>query len=275
MPTSLDQRLATRYGSFPPQTDPETIVPETLDTLLAHRSVRHFREEPLPEGTLALLIAAAQSAATSSNLQAWSVVALQEPAHKSAAATLCGNQAFIREAPLFLVFCADLARLTDVSDGAGLPGEGLDYFEMFLVAAIDTALAAQNAAVAAEALGLGYCYVGAARNEPRALAELLALPPRAVALFGMAVGTPADDRAAVKPRLPLAEVLHHERYDAGARESHVAAYDATMAAFYDAQQMNVTGTWSHHSARRVANTGALSGREILRQILEERGFGLR
>ena len=99
-----------------------------LQTLLAHKSVRRYRPDPLPPGTLEMLGAAAQSAASSSNLQVWSAVALQDPIHKAEAAGLCGDQDFIRQAPLFLIFCADLARLTAASEREGLPGVGLDYF---------------------------------------------------------------------------------------------------------------------------------------------------
>ena len=282
----LPRLLQERYGIPDTGTgeNPGTALPPSADamlrTLLHHRSIRRFREEPLPEGTLELLVAAAQSASSSSNLQPWSVVAVQDPARKSEAATLCGNQEFIRQAPLFLAFCADLARLTDVSEDAGQAGEGLAYIEMFLLASLDTALAGQNAAIAAEALGLGICFVGGARNRPRELAELLRLPDRTIALFGMAVGWPEPPPEgatppAIKPRLPLAEVLHRETYSGGERAEQIAAYDGAMRNFYEAQGMNITGSWSAHSARRVASPDALAGRHILREILEERGFDLR
>ena len=48
---------------------------------------------------------------------------------------------------------------------------------MFLTAVVDASLAAQNAATAAEGMGLGICYVGGARNHPRELAELLQPAP--------------------------------------------------------------------------------------------------
>ena len=54
-----------------------------LPTLLAHKSVRHYKPDPLPPGTLEMLGAAAQSAASSSNLQTWSVIAVQDPARKA------------------------------------------------------------------------------------------------------------------------------------------------------------------------------------------------
>ncbi len=272
--TEIAALLRERYGANIPEiADGAECV---LETLLAHRSVRQYRPEPLPPGTLERLVAAGQSAATSSNLQTWSVVALQEPEHKAQAATLCGDQEFIRQAPLFLVFCADLARLTFVSEQNALPGEGLDYIEMFIMATIDAALAAQNAAIAAESLGLGLCYVGAARNKPRELAALLRLPPRVFALFGMALGWPEEpNMATVKPRLPQPEILHRETYSTEEREQHIADYNGAMQEFYESQGMNVQGNWARHSAKRVATPEALTGRHILHEVLQEFGFGLK
>src|SRR5262245_37654968 len=83
----------------------------TIDLLLAHRSVRGFTADPLPTGTLETLVAAAQSAATSSNLQTWSVVAVTNPATKAALAEVANNQKHMEECPLLLVFLADLSRL--------------------------------------------------------------------------------------------------------------------------------------------------------------------
>ena len=275
--TDLSQILTARYGHNMPEISLDAFADNaTLSLLLAHKSVRHFQPKPLPAGTLELLGAAAQSAASSSNLQAWSVIAIQDTDRKAEAAVLCGDQDFIRQAPLFLVFCADLARLTSASEREDLPGEALDYTEMFLTAAIDTALAGQNAAVAAEGLGLGICYVGSARNHPRELAALLGLPQRVIALFGMAIGWPVENQTTtIKPRLPQTGMIHHETYDAATRDTGITEYNATMHGFYAAQKMNVQGDWSKHSAKRVAGPESLMGRETLREILEERGFGLK
>ena len=275
--TELSQILTARYGHNMPEISLDAFADNaTLSLLLAHKSVRHFQPKPLPAGTLELLGAAAQSAASSSNLQAWSVIAIQDPDRKAETAVLCGDQDFIRQAPLFLVFCADLARLTSASEREDLPGAALDYTEMFLTAAIDTALAGQNAAVAAEGLGLGICYVGSARNHPRELAALLGLPQRVIALFGMAIGWPVENQTTtIKPRLPQTGMIHHETYDAAARDTGITEYNATMHGFYAAQKMNVAGDWSKHSAKRVAGPESLMGRETLREILEERGFGLK
>ncbi|KAI1109815.1 Nitroreductase [Nemania sp. NC0429] len=255
----------------------------TLKTLLQHRSVRNFLPESLPQGSLEIIIAAAQSAATSSNLQTWSVLALENPEHKDKAATLCGNQDFIRQAPLFLIFCADLDRLTKVSAQHGLRGEGLEFTEMFLMASLDAGLAAQNAVVAVEGLGLGACYAGAARNKPRELAELLKLPPRVVALFGLAVGKPDPAKTtAVKPRLPQKEILHREtwRADVGgdgsrSQAENFAEYDVVLASFNAGERREGVPAWTQRSARRIETVESLHGRHILKDVLQQKGFNLR
>ena len=76
--------IKNRYGKveFPDQAPWN----EAISLLLSHKSVRSYKADPLPEGTLETLLAAAQSAATSSNLQLWSLVAITDPIKKT------GNQ---------------------------------------------------------------------------------------------------------------------------------------------------------------------------------------
>jgi nitroreductase len=270
----LTDLLHRRYGES--IGIPNLDASEYLAKLLSHRSVRAYLPDPLPLGTLEALVAAAQSASTSSNLQTWSVVAVQEQERKERLAQLAGNQAHIRDCPLFLVWLADLARLTHVADHKGLPHEGLDYLEMFLMAAIDAALASQNAAIAAETLGLGIVYIGGMRNQPEAVAEVLNLPPHVFAVFGMCVGYPDPAKTAeVKPRLPQSAVLHRETYDLASQEEAIAHYNQIMQTFYTEQGMNVAGDWAEHSSKRISSGAALSGRDRLREALNHLGFPLK
>src|SRR4028118_869253 len=159
--TNPTELLRSRYGAIPFNLDIDWN--DSLTTLLSHRSIRSYLPDSLPLGTLELIVASAQSAATSSNLQTWSVIAVEDAERKERLSQLAGNQAHIRQCPLFLVWLADLARLTYVAESRGLSHEGLDYLEMFVMATIDAALAAQNGAIAAEALGLGTGYIGGVR----------------------------------------------------------------------------------------------------------------
>ena len=272
-PSTPTELLHDRYGSD--QFELDCCWNETLTTLLAHRSVRAYRSDPLPSQTLELLVVAAQSAATSSNLQTWSVISVEDPERKATLAQLAGNQVHIRQCPLFLVWLTDLARLHHLASQRGLPAEGLDYLEMFVTATVDAALAAQNATIAAESLGLGTVYIDGIRNQPEAVAELLGLPPHLFAVFGLCVGYPDPAKqAAVKPRLPQPAVLHREMYNLDQQQEAVVQYNEVMRQFYESQQMDVAGDWVEHSVKRVATAQALGGRDHLRESLQKLGFRL-
>lgn len=258
-----------RYGTgAPPHPLPWN---ETVAVLLRHHSVRAYRPDPLPEGTLAVLVAAAQSAATSSNMQTWSVVAVTDPARKAALAKVASGQAHVEQCPLFLVFLADLSRAGRIADRQGEPLDGLPYLETFLVAAIDAALAAQNATVAAESLGLSTVYIGALRNGPETVAAELALPAGAFAVFGLCVGY-ADDAVAagIRPRLPQAAILHHERYDVSGESSVVTEYDRT----FEASRHGGGGAWTARVRNRLGPLASLAGRDKLKAALNRLGFPL-
>lgn len=267
-------RLADRYGAAVDIAPPAWN--ETLDVLLSHRSVRRFRPEAIPPGTVETLVAAAQSAPSSSNLQPWSVVAVEDPERKARLSVLAADQAFIRDAPLLLVWLIDHQKLRTAAFAQGRQALALDYVESFLLGGVDTALAAQNATVAAESLGLGATYVGAIRNKPVEVAAELGLAPHVFALFGMAVGRPDPDAGLeVKPRLPQEAVLFHERYGWGAREQDaVAAYNPRIRAFQRRQRLPEQD-WSTQAVNRTAGPQSMAGRHVLRDLLQVLGFPLR
>ncbi|HEY0001596.1 MAG TPA: NADPH-dependent oxidoreductase [Actinoplanes sp.] len=265
--TNSAEPATARYG------DPAATLGVGTDVLslqLARRSVRKFGSRAVTDDELTALIAAAQSAPTSSNLQPWSVVAVRDPERKSRLAGLAGAQSFIDQAPLFLVWVADLSRARRLAGRAGTEVAAADYLETTLIGFVDTALAAQNAVLAAESLGLGSVFVGAIRNHPEQVAAELALPPHAVATFGLAVGAPdPTERAAVKPRLPQAAVLHHERYDPAA-DTHIAAYDETLSAYNS--RFGLAGNWTDRVLARLRGPESMAGRHRLRETLERLGL---
>lgn len=261
--------LSERYGDL--ASHPLALDNEVLAVQLARRSVRSFRPGPVDEDELHALVAAAQSAPTSSNLQAWSVVAVREPARRRRLAELAAGQEFVARAPLLLVWLADLGRARRLASRVGRPMEAADYLESTLLGVIDAALAAQNAVVAAESLGLGTVFVGALRNHPEAVAAELGLPPHTVAVFGLAVGRPdPSERAGIKPRLPRSAVLHHESYDFAASDAGVAVYDDHLAS-YDARYGRA-GSWSERVLARLGTRESLVGRDRIRGALTALGL---
>lgn len=274
LPTKARELLSARYrrGDIPSPAGWN----ETIDVLLSHRSVRAYLPDPLPEGTVEILVAAAQSASSSSNLQVWSVVAIEDHERKARLAALASAQKHIVQAPLFLVWLLDLARLVSIAEARGVTPEALDYIEAFTIGAVDCALAAQNAVVAAESLGLGCVYIGAIRNQPVEVVKELALPPNVLALVGLVVGRPDPAvPTGIKPRLPLEAVLFREQYEQGPEQAHaIESYDTAIRAFQAEQGMKVQD-WSEQALNRVKDAPGQNGRARLREALEALGFGLR
>lgn len=273
MKQDTHSKLALRYGHADVQTPGNWSA--TIDQLLEHRSVRSFTDAPLPPGTLEALMSAAQSAASSSNLQVWSVVAVETPERKTRLAEMAGNQAHIRQAPLFLVWLADLSRVNRVAAQQNVNLEAVPFLESLLLGTIDAALAAQNAVVALESLGLGSVYIGAIRNNIDRVANELRLPPQVYPVFGLCVGYPSPERPAqVKPRLPQAAVVHHETYSVEAEAEAIEQYDQRLGAFYEQEGLKAAG-WSEQVISRLRSASSLHGREHLVRQLTQLGFGLR
>jgi hypothetical protein len=148
-----------------------------------------------------------------------------------------------------------------------------------LVTALDAAITAQTAAIAAESLGLGICYIGSIRNDPQAVIDLLKLPRWVFPVVGMTVGYPQGGTP-LKPRLGLEAVLHWEAYNPNQDEA-LLRYDREMAAtgIYDNRQVPELGKpeqveqygWLEHTARRVSK----AVRTGLRDDLKKQGFALK
>ncbi|MHA6195876.1 NADPH-dependent oxidoreductase [Pseudomonas wadenswilerensis] len=264
--------LNHRYG---PDHTPSVVDNPIIDHLLNHRSLRSYADRPLPPGTLETLVAAAQSAATSSNLQAWSVIEVRDPDRRARLARLANNQAHIVQAPLFLVWLADFSRAQRIADAQDIELKAPGYFDSLLVGSIDAALAAQNAVVAAEALGLGTVYIGALRNDLQAVIDELQLPPLVYPVFGLCVGYPAT-QTAIKPRLPQAVTVHRDTYQVDAqREPGLIAEYAALAASFSRGQGQNSLDWRDQVIARLKDESTLHGRERIAGTLNAQLLALR
>lgn len=258
-----------RYGAGnAPTIDIE--LPETVKLILKHHSVRSFTEQPVSEDHLTAIIGAAQSAPTSSNHQAYSIIEVRDEERKKRLAELGRGSAFIPDAPVILLFVADWARHRQIAERAGEPSVAHEYFESTLVGTVDAAIAAQNAVVAASALGLGTCYLGSLRNEPDFMAEEFSLPAGSVIVFGMALGWPDPNEAAgTKPRLPQRAVWHREVYQ-DSRPEDIDAYEAALGEYY--QPYGRSSRWISSAIARIRDISGLHGREHMREAFGRRGL---
>ncbi|HUU45841.1 MAG TPA: NADPH-dependent oxidoreductase [Acidobacteriota bacterium] len=258
----------------------------TITSLRAHHSIRRFTSEPVTDAELETILTTGQRASTSSNLQSYSVIVVRDQERKAKLAELCGGQRQVAECPVFLAHCADLNRAKMLCDAAGYEFRA-QCIEFFILAVIDAAIFAEKTLDAAEAIGLGGCMIGGARNKPFEIAELLGLPPLVFIAFGMTLGRPDPEHVpAQRPRLPLAGIVHHERYDtAHLAEAH-AEYDClTRATGLYQRRLDLSSRlpgwrdttpegeygWAEQSARRWIDPVAV--RADLRRFLDRQGFG--
>jgi FMN reductase (NADPH) len=248
---------------------------DVIELLKKHRSIRKYKPEPIPQQELEQILLAGQAASTSSNIQAYSVIAVTDPERKRKFAELAGNQQQIVESPVFLVWCADLNKIhiaTNLHEDVELQ----QNVELFLLGTIDATLAAQNATIAAESLGYGMVYIGGIRNNPQGVTDLLELPPLVYPVFGMCVGIP-DQEPDIRPRLPLAAIYHQEVYKKDGLEQEINAYDETTRIYYATRKGGGKGgeqetKWSREMLRRFKSNRL---REHLHDFLTGQGFRLR
>ena len=241
-----------------------------MQLLQSHRSIRKFTDRTVDDALINDIVRCGQAAATSSNLQATTVIRVRKAETRREIARLAGDQKYVTTAGAFLVFCADLNRSRRACGMQG--GEfATGMTEHFIIATVDVALFAQNCAVAAESAGLGICYIGGIRNDPGRVSALLDLPDQVYPVFGFCLGYPAQDPD-VKPRLPLSVVLKEGRYRDSDDEQGILTYDEQLREYYR------TRTGGTKDSCWTLEMKALVGKESrphMRGFLESRGFAMK
>jgi len=239
----------------------------TLKLLHEHRSIRKFTGQPLAAGQLEAIVAAGQCAATSSFLQGATIIRITDTDSRQKLAMYAGNQAYVASAAEFLVFCADLRRAGNCCEKYQKSFSG-EYTEHFIIATVDASLLAQNIVIAAESEGLGICYIGGLRNNPREVSDLLKLPKGVYPVFGLCLGYP-DQNPEIKPRLPLPVILKQNVYDDSQDAQMIEQYDEHIRAYYQARTGGGHGIcWSEQVAALLSE----KARPHMRGFLAEQGF---
>lgn len=247
---------------------------QVIETILSHRSVRHFEDRKLTKEQIETIVKSAQAASTSSYIQAYSIIGVTDQEKKEQLAELAFNQEYVAKNGHLFVFCADLYRheiIGEMEKVDVLPS--IESTEKFMVATIDAALAAQNASIAAESMGLGICYIGGLRNDLSKVSEILGTPDRVIPLFGLVVGYPAkiNDQ---KPRLPLKHIYHENQYNSD-KESYVQElkeYNEIVQQYYiNRTKGKRSDTWTG----QIAKTMEKKSRMYMNQFVQEKGMNKR
>jgi len=193
----------------------------------AHTSHRRWAETPVEEATLDLLLAAALSVPTKSDLMQIAVIHVAAPSNKQRIADLIPDMPWIADAPAFLLFCGDGRRIQRICDLRGTQFRH-DPLDAFFNASVDAALAMSAFIRAAEAEGLVTCPISAVREPIEQIAELLELPQRVFPVAGLCIGYPTWEPW-ISLRLPPRVMVHKDRYDDSNFAVEIDAYDQRRA----------------------------------------------
>ncbi|MEZ5001261.1 MAG: nitroreductase family protein [Bacteroidales bacterium] len=181
------------------------------DLLLNRRTVRRYSSRKVNQNLLDKILEAGARSSTTGNMQLYSIIVTRDDKMKEGLAPLHFNQPMVREAPVTLTFCADFNRFNKWCRQRGAE-PGYDNFLSFMTAAIDAIIVAQTVSIAAEAEGLGICYLGTVIYNAHKIIELLELPSGVVPVATVTLGWP-DESPGQVDRLPLDAVVHSEKYN--------------------------------------------------------------
>ena len=207
---------------------------EIIESLYRRKSVRVFEERPVPAEMKAAILRSAAEAPTAGCQQLYTILDITDQALKDALAETCDHQSFIAGAPMVLVFCADCKKWYDAYREAGCDPRAPGVGDLML-AFSDAAIAAQNAVVAAESLGLGSCYIGDIMENCARQRALLHLPEYVFPAVMLVFGWPTQQQKdRVKPqRCAMEHIVHENGYRTmdGAELRDTFGYKAGNAPF--------------------------------------------
>ncbi|MBL1229633.1 nitroreductase family protein [Enterococcus sp. BWB1-3] len=195
---------------------------EQLNELLQKRvSLRRYADRPITLEDMDFILKSAMRAPTAGNMMLYSVIKVEKDETKKKLAKSCDNQPFIARAPSLLIFCADFQRWYDYYQLSGVPEVCLERetaFHLpeegeFLLAAMDTLIASSFATVAAEACGIGSCYIGDIVENYEIHKELLKLPKWVLPVGMLCLGYYPDNyKRSVNTRFDSKFIVSEETY---------------------------------------------------------------
>lgn len=245
-----------------------------IENMKTRRSIRKYTTEDVSEALLNELLEIGARASNTGNMQLYSVIVTRDQANKEKLAPAHFNQPMVTKAPVVLTFCADVNRFVKWAEQRKAEA-GFDNIQTFIASTIDSMLFAQSFCNAAEARGLGICYLGTTTYNADKIIEALSLPRLVVPIVTVTVGYPAEPLPGQVERLPLAAVIHNESYV----DYTPAAIDSL---YYDKEALEVNKQFVQENNKETLaqvftdvrytkkNNDYFS--EVLLKVLQEQGF---
>jgi nitroreductase len=163
---------------------------DVLEAIRTRRSIRKYRQEPIPDEKLESILEAARLAPSAANRQPWRFIIVQNADRKKALAEAANNQTFLSDAAAIVAAVGD-------------PEASTRWHEK------DTMIALEHMVLTASSLGYGTCWIGAFNED--AVKSLLKIPAKMKVVALLPIGMP-DETPAPRPRKELSEIFFKEEW---------------------------------------------------------------
>ncbi|MCG3671470.1 nitroreductase family protein [Aliarcobacter butzleri] len=226
-----------------------------IKQLSERKSIRQFTGEFVKDEDLELIIKTAQRCPTSINGQQISLIYTRDKEKIKQIAQLCGGQEQIATADVFITICVDFNRTIFAVEQTGEKHQIDKSAEGVLVGAVDAGIMLNAIQITAESLGYGTTAIGAVRNEPAKMIELLNLPLKTFPIVGTTIGVPTLEakNAPLKPRIPLESFAFEDNYDDKKVKDGVLVYEKQMKKFREDNNMNYLQSYCEQTANYYKN----------------------
>lgn len=246
----------------------------TIDVIKNRVSLRRYKDQPISQEHIDTIIEGAMRAPTAGNMMLYSIIAVKDQNKKDVLSKTCDNQPFIAKAPLVMIFAADYQRWFDYYKQSGVKEYCSKKGEEFegpkesdlLLACCDAIIAAQNAVIAAESLGIGSCYIGDIVENYETHRELLNLPewvfPIAMLCFGY---YPEDEKRVIRGRYDRKYIVFEDGYKKLNNDELKDMYSEYEKRFVQNNKFQADNMGQFHYAMK---TGADFSKEMARSVRE-------
>lgn len=188
---------------------------EVIKLLKTHTSIRKFNETKITDEQLQNIIESAMQGATAGNMMAYSIIKIRSKDTLLKLSKSCDNQPFIASADLALLFVADNYKWHKYYEQRNISEIFPEYkgpsISDFILGLEDGMIAAQNAVIAAESLGIGTCYIGDIMENYEYHKDLFNLPQYTMPIALVVMGN-YDTKPQVRERFDKSYVVFDEVY---------------------------------------------------------------
>jgi len=202
------------------------------DLMMKRRSVRNFEDKKIPENIIEELLDAANNAPSGGNIQPLSVIVVQETGARDELAKMVGNQPWVRNAPLSLIFCIDFCRIKRWAAMFETDFKGEKAFLPFLIAYADLMCAAQNVVILAQGTGLGSVYIGTILDVIDKARKYFTIPEYVLPMMVLSIGYPKSVPKNI-PKLKWDVMAHKEKYKQLSDDEIKTAFEEKYGNFED------------------------------------------